>query len=267
MSDPSPGFLSPFGRPDGPPAWREDALLGGRVRLLQPLEGYRAALDPVLLAAAADPAPGARVLDAGTGTGAALLCLAARRPDLDLTGLELQALPAALAAMSLARTGGRGRIWAGDLGHPPPELGPAFDMVITNPPYRAAGTGTEAPHTQRRRAHHETPDMPLARWIACCLALLKPRGRLLLIQRADRLDAIVSALDGRAGDLTVFPLWPRAGQPAHRVIVAARKGGRGPLRLLSGLCLHETNGSRYTPAAEAVLRDAAPLDLDPRGRR
>jgi tRNA1(Val) A37 N6-methylase TrmN6 len=44
------------------------------------------------------------------------------------------------------------------------------------------------------------------------------------------------------------------------VLVQGRKGSGGPLRLLPGLVLHEAGGT-YTPAAEAVLRDAAGLEL------
>jgi len=64
----------------------------------------------------------------------------------------------------------------------------------------------------------------------------------------------------RCGGVRVFPLWPRAGQAARRVIVRARKGGRAPLVLAPGLVLHGPDG-RYTEAAEAVLRGAAALPL------
>ena len=37
------------------PATTADTLLGGRVRFAQPASGYRAAIDPVLLAAAIAP--------------------------------------------------------------------------------------------------------------------------------------------------------------------------------------------------------------------
>ncbi|MEL6264223.1 MAG: methyltransferase, partial [Pseudomonadota bacterium] len=59
-----------------------DRLLGGRVGLTQPRQGYRAATDPVLLAAAVPAAAGETVLELGIGAGAAVLCLAARVPGL-----------------------------------------------------------------------------------------------------------------------------------------------------------------------------------------
>ena len=84
----------------------QDALLGGRVRLYQPTRGYRAAIDPVLLAAAVPATAGSRVLDLGCGVGAAALCLLARVPEARVTGLELQPELAELAERN-ARLNGR----------------------------------------------------------------------------------------------------------------------------------------------------------------
>ena len=72
------------------PAFSEDRLLGGRVRLRQPAEGYRVAIDPVFLAAAVPAEPHQLVLDVGCGAGAAMLCLAARVPHSRVVGLEMQ---------------------------------------------------------------------------------------------------------------------------------------------------------------------------------
>ena len=69
----------------------EDRLLGGRVTVFQPTGGYRAAIDPVLLAAAIPANPTDRVLDVGSGTGAASLALAARVEGCQVTsGRPLQ---------------------------------------------------------------------------------------------------------------------------------------------------------------------------------
>jgi len=111
----------------------------------------------------------------------------------------------------------------------------------------------------RRIATVEGP-ADLAAWIACALGLLRPRGSLTVIHRAERLDRLLALLPPACGDLAVFPLWPRQGENAKRVLVQARKGSAGPLRFLAGLALHDAGGA-FTPAAEAVLRDARGLDL------
>ncbi len=240
-----------------------DLLLGGRLSLRQPAAGYRVAVDPVLLAAALAPPQGATVLDLGCGVGGAALCLLARRPDLAVTGLELQPALAALARQNATENGldERLHVIEGDAADPAVLAGTRFDAVMTNPPFLAARHGTSSADASRGLAHQES-SLDLAGWVGVALGHLRPRGRLTLIQRADRLDDILATLAGRAGSIAVLPLWPRQGQVAKRVIVTAVKGSRGPLRLLPGLALHGP-GQAYTAAAEAILRDAAALDLAP----
>ncbi|MBC8158750.1 MAG: methyltransferase, partial [Alphaproteobacteria bacterium] len=69
------------------PIVSEDAVLGGRVRLFQPVSGYRAAIDPVLLAASIQAGGNEQVLDVGCGVGAVALCLAARLKDVRVYGI------------------------------------------------------------------------------------------------------------------------------------------------------------------------------------
>ena len=241
----------------------EDSLLGGRVRFDQPASGYRVAIDPVLLAAAVPAAAGETVLDAGAGTGAASLCLAARVPTCRIVGLEVQRPLQRLASHNVLRNdlGRRVEVIAGDLSRPPPRLaGTIFDHVMTNPPHHAAATATASPNPERARAHLEH-QLDLADWLANCLRMLGPGGVLTLIHRADRLADTLAILRAPLGDLVVFPLWPRSGnRPAKRILVQGRKGSRGPLRLARGLVLHEDDG-RFSAAAEAVLRHAEALEL------
>jgi len=241
--------------------WSEDRLLDGRVRLKQPRHGYRAAIDPVLLAAATLALPGERVLDVGAGVGAASLCLAFRVPAIDVTGLELQPDLAELAAVNIRDNNLEERvsILTGDLLSPPNGLPPSsFDRVMSNPPFQKAGTHTPPPGTSRALAHGEG-SADLAAWIAFCTRMLKPRGTLTLIHRADRLDDLIALLHGRFGAVTLIPLWPRAGRHAKRVLVTARRGARSPATLSAGLVLHEAGGS-FTAAAEAILRHGNALE-------
>lgn len=237
----------------------DDRLLGGRVRFFQPRHGYRVAIDPVLLAAAVPALPGERVLDAGTGTGAAALCLAARLAGVQVTGLERDPELLAIARRNAEANAVTAPITlvAGDL-RDSPSLHP-FDRVMSNPPYHRRGAAS-LPATASGSAAHVT-DIDLPAWIAACLAHLRHLGRLILIHRAEALAELLGALTGRAGDVVVLPLWPNVEAPAaKRVIVAARKGGRGPTRLARGLVLHGPDGG-FTAAADAILRDGAPLPL------
>ena len=236
----------------------QDRLLGGRIVLAQPKSGLRAAIDPVLLAAAVPARPGTRVLDLGTGSGVASLCLARRVAALQMTGLELQPELAALAQENAALNGLAIDIVRGDVAAPPFAAG-AFDHVMANPPFLLAGTGTLPPSRGKRLAVGEG-EAALARWVETALTLVKPRGSITFIHRADRLAELLSALGRGAGGTVVFPLWPRQGEPAKRVLVQARRGIATPLRLAAGLVLHEADG-RYTEAAESVLRDAAALPI------
>ena len=85
------------------------------------------------------------------------------------------------------------------------------------------------------------------------------KGVVTLIHRADRLDDIIRGLGGKFGGITVCPLWPRAGVPAKRLIIRARKGLATPFTLTAGLVLHADSGD-YTAEAGAVLR-GGPLEF------
>ena len=232
------------------------------MRFSQPAHGYRVAIDPVLLAAAVPARAGERVLDAGAGTGAASLCLAARVPECRIVGLELQRPLQRIASHNVTQNALEARIEMveGRLERPPPRLAAAsFDHVMTNPPYLAAPATSPSPDHQRALAHAES-SLDLGGWLAGCLRMLRHDGRLTLIHRADRLSEVLAALLGRAGEVIVVPLWPAAGRPAKRVLVQARKGARGPLRLAPGLVLHDERGG-FEPWLEEVLRDGQALDL------
>lgn len=243
-------------------ATSEDRLLGGRVILRQPRGGYRAAIDPVLAAAAVDARAGATVLDAGLGAGAIALCLLARRPDLRVVGIEADADACTLARANAAANGVAERlaVRCGLLAAETAAMaaaGETVDAVVTNPPYLEARRADASPSPGRRRANVEA--MPLAGWIAACARPLRPKGALVMVHRADRLDDAIAALRGAGlGEIAVLPLWPKADTEARRVLLRARKGVAGAARLLPGLVLHEADG-RYTAAAEAVLRHAAAI--------
>jgi tRNA1(Val) A37 N6-methylase TrmN6 len=233
----------------------ENALLGGRVRLLQPPRGYRVAVDAVLLAAAVDAAPDDRVLDLGAGVGSVGLCLAARVPDCTIVGIELQPELAALAVRNAALNGAESRLQTivHDLAQPlPPDL-VGFDHIATNPPYLAAAVADPSPDRSKALATVES-SADLARWLAVAVGALKPTGTLTVIHRSDRLEEIIGHLVRLGcGDVTVKLL-----PPAARVLLRARRTNEPVRRASPPLVLHGPAGG-YTEEAEAILRHAAPL--------
>lgn len=240
----------------------EDAFLGARLRLHQPADGYRAAIDPVLLAAAVPASSGEAVADLGCGVATAGLCLLTRLPGIRVTGLELQPWLVELAVENarLNRYEAQLRVVAGDVAASPAELSAeTFDHVMLNPPYMEAGSGRASSHELRRIATVEGA-AGLDSWLDCAISLVRPRGSITVIHRADRLHSLLGLLGESCGDLAVFPLWPRDGEAAKRVLVQGLKGSGGPLRVLPGLVLHDDEGC-FTPEAQAVLRDAQGLAL------
>ena len=89
-------------------------------------------------------------------------------------------------------------------------------------------------------------------------------GDTLTVTAQDAHTDFFAALDQRAGGLTILPIAARRGREAGRVLVVARKGARAPLRLLAPFVMHQSDRHSadredLTPAAQAVLREGAPI--------
>lgn len=238
-------------------------FLGGRVRLLQPRSGYRAGVDPVLLAAAVPATRGHTILELGCGAGAAILCLMARVPGLHGVGVELQEDYADLARRNAAENTAHLEVVEANLSALPADLKQRqFDHVIANPPYYRAGAHSSASDTGRSVALGE--QTPLGQWFDAAAKRLAPRGYLHMIQKADRLPDMITACDGRLGSVEVLPLAARTGRKAELVILRAKKGGKAAFQLHAPLILHsgdrhEKDGESYAPRVSAVLREGAAL--------
>jgi tRNA1Val (adenine37-N6)-methyltransferase len=235
-----------------------DALLGGRVTLLQPARGFRASLDPVLLSAFVG-APFGHFLDIGAGTGALSFLLCARDAAATGVAVELQGPLVALAEQGRARNrlGGRLEIRAGDVRRLAPGLGAArYDLVVTNPPFRPLEGGHLSPDESRALSNHEVA-LTLGDWTDVAARVVRPNGRVGAIFPAARALELGAAL--RARDLAparVRFVHPRAGEPASRVLVEAERGGRAPLVVEPPLVIHAEGGARFTPEALAMLGEA-----------
>lgn len=235
----------------------EDGFLDGRVRVRQFTRGFRSGLDAVMLAAAIPARAGDTVLELGSGTGAASLCLAARVPNCTITGVEIDPDVASLANDNATANGmdDRVRFAPADLLNLPPELRTPFNHVLCNPPFHDCEDET-SPDAERARALQDSGDF--ARWLGTGVKRTASNGTFTVILRADRLKEALHALPDSGG--SVLPLWPKHDVPAKRVLIQLHRGRRTPYALLPGLVLHETDG-RYTAKADAILRGSASLRL------
>ncbi|WP_428490793.1 tRNA1(Val) (adenine(37)-N6)-methyltransferase [Rhodopila sp.] len=242
----------------------EARLLGGRVIHRQPATGFRSGIEPVLLAASVPARPNQLVLEAGTGSGAGLLCLNARVANLLTTGVEVDSALAELAVENARANGFSGieilaeRIETALLPQP-------FDHAFANPPYHAAD-GTASPDPARDTAKRGS-DTLLAAWIDRLSGALRDRGSLTLIVPAARCPACVAAMAASSCPCSVlFPLWPKPGRNAKLVLLRGIKNARGTMRLAAGLVLHDPDGG-FTQATQAILAGGEALVLDGQTRR
>ena len=174
-----------------------DTLLRGRVKLIQPVHGFRSSLDPVLLAGFIQ-APYGHFLDIGCGTGALSFLFLARDPAATGLGVEIQPRLAGLGIRSVEANGfgARFAVVTADVRHAESAPRAAFDLVASNPPFRPLGQGVLPPQAERSLAHHEVA-LTLAEWLDVAQAALRPEGRLAAIYPADRLDEMRAALTAR----------------------------------------------------------------------
>jgi tRNA1(Val) A37 N6-methylase TrmN6 len=240
-----------------------DEFLGGKLRLWQPKVGYRAGVDPLLLAASLPVQSGQTVLDIGCGIGTAGFAVMAREPGVAVTGIEVQPFYAELARRNVVETGFEMEVVQADFSSRPLQLRErAFDHVIANPPYFDRKASIAGPDGGRERAMGE--DTPLAAWVAYAAKRVKPKGYVTFIHRVERLPELLAAMTETLGSIQVLPLTPRIGRESQLFLVRGRKGGRAAFRLHAGLLVHEGTdhaGDRenYTPLFRQVLKDGAAL--------
>lgn len=245
----------------------DDAVLGGRLRLLQPKRGHRVGHDAILLAAATGGRAGEHALDFGAGIGGAGLALAARLPGLSVTLVEIDRSLCDLAKENARRNalGDRVHVVAADVSDRAALAAAGLreasaDRVLMNPPFNDPASQQSSPDPHRRRAHVADEDL-LSRWLESASLVLKPHGTLTLIWRAAALDEVIAALTPAFGDIAVLPVLPRPGADPIRVLVRAMKdGARRRLPDVPALVLNDETG-KPSAAAEAVLREARPLAL------
>lgn len=241
-----------------------DYFWGERLRLCQPKNGPRCAIDALLLAKAITPTIGQTLFEAGSGNGIVSLSIALEHPNVHVTGLEIQKRLHQLSLDNIQMNGLTNVDFLhGDLTQPLTSLRKIglycgkFDHVIANPPYYIESASRVSQNAMTRQAY-STDEETLERWMRFLTSIAKDKGQVTLIHRADMLEVLLKMMEGRFGGIKIFPIYPKENLPAKRVILQGVKGSRAYATVFRGLVLHKEGGG-YTSEAMTVMEQGQHL--------
>lgn len=227
------------------PGERVDNLQRDGFRIIQSPEAFRFGTDSVLLADFAAPRRGETCVDMGCGTGAISLIMLAHRPDITVTGIEIQPDVADMAARSAALNGveGRFRVLCADMREAHNTLGYGrFSLAVCNPPYFKAGGALLSAADRMRIARHEG-DISPADIAASAARLIKNGGRFAVVYPAPRALEMLRAME----DAGIAPKRVRTihgvdGRPPKHILIDGIKGASSGLHWLAPLVLLDRYG-------------------------
>lgn len=197
----------------------------GPYTLEQPEGVFPLGGDSLALGAFATVRPRWRVCDLGTGSGALLLLLAGREPTLSLTGVELDPTAAQAAQSNLSKNGLDGQVLCCDLRVSPLPAG-QFDLVISNPPYFAVGSGTSGGSARSEET------CSLDELCSAAARLVKNGGRFALCHRPERLTDVLCALREHGLEPKLLKLLSHSpNHPPSTVLVEAVRQGKPGLEI------------------------------------
>ncbi len=234
-----------------------DELKGYDLRIMQPRDGYRFSLDPLLLCDFATIGEeGARVIDLGAGSGIIPLLLARKSVCAKIVGVELQEEMASLAGRNVVLNGLSDRIeiiGADILSLRDRFPVSSFDLVTANPPYRKPGSGKISPKTGRDKARHETT-ATLMDFLEAAKYLVKPTGTIVFTYLPIRFAEFCAT----AAALKLAPLRMRmvhgnARASARMLLIEVAKGRRAGLEVLPPLFVYGPDGE-YSEEVKQILR-------------
>lgn len=237
--------------------YTKDYLLDKQIKIFQPVDGYRASTDAIILSSVISKVKkNDNILDVGSGTGAISLCLAHRfkSSSISIMGMELQEELCCLSNLSSEENNFSSFLQYinCNIKNKPKSIEfCSFSHVITNPPY--SENDLPSPNKSKATAHN-LDNFSLSEWIKFCIKMLKPKGFFYMINRAEAIDDILYNIKGKLGNIKVVPIYSKENQDAKRVIVIAQKDSKAATSINKGLIVHNADG-KYSQIANAILRE------------
>ena len=227
-----------------------DELKPGGLRIVYDDASFPPGTDSFLLSSLPRLKAGLRVCDLGCGPGLLGLLLLQRQRELQVTGVEIQSAPAALAQKAAAENGvaDRLRIVQADLRQVKEHFPTgSFDLVICNPPYYTPGSGSLSGDAALRTARAET-DCTLDDVCKAAAYLLRWGGSFCLVHKPERLTDLLCALRQAAIEPKRLRFVCKRGKDAPSLLLLeGRRGGKPGLQVEPPLLLQNPDGS---PTAE-----------------
>jgi tRNA1Val (adenine37-N6)-methyltransferase len=221
-----------------------EPFLDGKLQVLQKKKGYRFSVDSILLSRFVRIRKNERVIDLGTGCGILPLLLSYTTKARSFVGVEIQEGLAACAQKNVVLNHLDTRISILSLdfrelkGAFPPG---AFDVVLSNPPYRKQQSGRINPSVEKAVARHEIKGT-LQDLISAASYLLPPKGRCYLVFPAVRtVDLLVALRGGKLEPKRLQFVHPRRGAEAKFVLTESIKTRGVELKIMNPFILHESD--------------------------
>lgn len=225
----------------------EDKILNGKIRILQPRDGYRVALDPIIFASYIKTKFGNKILDVGCGVGTVSLILKYKNPLVKVTAIDINEKMCSFCKENAKRNSIDISVINESI-ESTESLGKDFDVVVTNPPFFEKKSSRLS--EKKLLANFET--IPLYDWITFCLKRLKNGGKFAIIHLASRLDDILYAIKDKIGAIEIFPIHSKTDSDANRIVITGIKGRNSQIKMHSGLIVHNENG-KYTEKVAKIL--------------
>ena len=222
-----------------------DELWRGGPRFKQTEQSFKLSTDSVLLAAFANGAKARRALDLGSGAGVLCVLLGWNNPNMEITGVELQAAFAALSRENMAENGlNNVSILNADLReHRSLFSAESFDLVVSNPPYFSENSGYSAP-TDHRAAAREEKNCTLADICAATRFALRWGGTMAIVHRPERLSELFCAMSAAGIEpKRLRMVCHRAERAPSLVLVEGKRGGKPGLIIEPPLVLADESGA------------------------